>query len=61
MPTIKGYDYGKAGLARSPVSLQDLELLKKTVLWSEADEAWFKAVTLTALLWCHPYVHEGQF
>jgi hypothetical protein len=23
--------------------------------------AWFKAVTLTALLWCHPYVREGQF
>lgn len=39
MSTIKGYDYGKAGLARSPVSLQELELLKKTVLWSEADEA----------------------
>lgn len=38
MSTIKGYDYGKAGLARSAVSLQDLELLKKTVLWSEADE-----------------------
>ncbi len=23
--------------------------------------AWFKAVTLTVLLWCHPYVEEGQF
>jgi len=24
-------------------------------------QAWFKAVVLTALLWCHPYVKEGQF
>lgn len=23
--------------------------------------AWFKAVTLTALLWCYPYVKEGEF
>ncbi|MCW5924767.1 MAG: protogloblin ApPgb [Saprospiraceae bacterium] len=23
--------------------------------------AWFKAVTLTALLWCHPYIKEGEF
>jgi hypothetical protein len=23
--------------------------------------AWFKAVTLTALLWCHPYVHKNEF
>jgi Protoglobin len=23
--------------------------------------AWFKAVTLTALLWCHPYIQEGEF
>jgi len=23
--------------------------------------AWFKAVTLTALLWCEPYIHEGEF
>lgn len=24
-------------------------------------QSWFKAVTLTALLWCHPYVREGEF
>ncbi len=24
-------------------------------------QAWFKAVVLTALLWCYPYVKEGQF
>lgn len=23
--------------------------------------AWFKAVTLTATLWCYPYVKEGEF
>ncbi len=23
--------------------------------------AWFKAVTLTALLWCHPYIKDGEF
>ncbi len=23
--------------------------------------AWFKAVTLTALLWCYPYVRKGEF
>lgn len=24
-------------------------------------QAWFKAVTLTAILWVHPYIHEGEF
>lgn len=33
---IKGYDYGKT--ATSPVSLQELELLKATVLFTPADE-----------------------
>lgn len=23
--------------------------------------AWFKAITLTAILWCEPYIQEGQF
>lgn len=23
--------------------------------------AWFKAITLTALLWSHPYIHAGEF
>ncbi|NII24984.1 protogloblin ApPgb [Pseudoflavitalea sp. X16] len=33
---IKGYDYGKTAV--SPVSLQELELLKATVLFTAADE-----------------------
>lgn len=24
-------------------------------------QAWFKAVVLQALLWCYPYVKEGDF
>lgn len=35
---IKGYDYDKTKTV-SPVSLEDLELLKATVLFTEADEA----------------------
>ncbi|MBL7729024.1 MAG: hypothetical protein JNM68_15115, partial [Dinghuibacter sp.] len=38
MSTIKGYDYGMATLEPSPVSLQDLDLLKKTLLWSADDD-----------------------
>ena len=119
MAQIKGYDYGSASLATSPVSMQDLSLLKKTLLWSDDDDrylrmaeavladqtdgvdtvpiiharylvafiypitatikgflnkkghsaddvdamhnAWFKAVTLTTLLWCQPYFKENEF
>ena len=35
--TIPGYRLGEPGLPRSPVSLEDLELLKKTVLFTEED------------------------
>jgi hypothetical protein len=42
MNTIKGYDYGKASLENSPVTLKDLELLKKTLLWSEEDDKYLK-------------------
>ncbi len=38
MEQIKGYDYGKATLEQSPVTLQDLSLLKKTLLWSDDDD-----------------------
>lgn len=42
MAQIKGYDYGSAGLAVSPVTMQDLELLKKTLLWSEEDDRYLR-------------------
>lgn len=38
MEIIKGYDFGKAGLAASPVTAADLDLLKKTLLWSNEDD-----------------------
>ncbi|MCB0742095.1 MAG: protoglobin domain-containing protein [Chitinophagaceae bacterium] len=37
MNQIKGYDYGKTSLEQSPVSMQDLNLLKKTLLWTDDD------------------------
>ncbi len=42
MAHIKGYDYGSASLATSPVSLQDLGLLKKTLLWSNDDDRYLR-------------------
>ena len=42
METIKGYDYGKATLEQSPISMQDLALLKKTLLWSDDDDRYLK-------------------
>jgi hypothetical protein len=38
MEHIKGYDYGKKHLAQSPVTMHDLALLKKTLLWSDDDD-----------------------
>jgi hypothetical protein len=38
MEHIKGYDYGNASLEQSPVTMQDLSLLKKTLLWSDEDD-----------------------
>ncbi len=42
MKQIKGYDYGKTTLEKSPVSMQDLDLLKKTLLWSDDDNRYLK-------------------
>lgn len=42
MEQIKGYDYGKTTLAKSPVRLEDLTLLKKTLLWSDDDDRYLK-------------------
>jgi hypothetical protein len=38
MTGIAGYDFGAPGLGRSPVSAEELELLKATLLWSEEDD-----------------------
>lgn len=46
---IRGYTYGAPQLGTSPVTLEDFELLKKTLLWSEADtEALHLASTVLA-------------
>lgn len=39
---IPGYMYGSDVLATSPISLSDLHLLKKTLLWSEEDDKYRK-------------------
>jgi len=39
---IKGYDYGKANVAKSPVSMNDLNLLMKTVLFTDEDKKYLK-------------------
>lgn len=38
--TIAGYKYGE--VPASPVSVQELELLKKTLLWTEEDDRYLK-------------------
>jgi hypothetical protein len=40
--TIPGYDFGAPGLARSPVSPEDLRLLERTLLWSEEDDRYLR-------------------
>lgn len=35
---IPGYTYGTAEVARSPVSAEDVDLLKATLLWSDDDD-----------------------
>jgi hypothetical protein len=40
---ISGYTYGTDGVARSPVSEDDLELLKKTLLWTDEDDRSLRA------------------
>ncbi len=37
-----GYRYGDSSLAEAPYTLQDLELLKKTVLFTAEDEKWLR-------------------
>ncbi len=35
--TVTGYTYGTEEVARSPLSMEDLSLLKQTVLFTEED------------------------
>jgi hypothetical protein len=39
---IPGYTYGSDQVGRSPVSLDELALLKQSVLWSEEDERYLR-------------------
>lgn len=40
--TIPGYAYGQPTAAHSPLSAQEFDLLKQTVLWSEEDERYLR-------------------
>jgi hypothetical protein len=39
---IPGYTFGSDEVARSPISLDDLELLKQSVLWSDEDDRYLR-------------------
>lgn len=39
---IPGYDFGAGTVARSPLGIEDLELLKQTVLFTEEDEEYLR-------------------
>ena len=40
--SVPGYRYGDPSLSRSPVSLEELERLKATVMWTEEDQAYLR-------------------
>jgi len=41
--SIPGYAYGSATLARSPVTLEEFELMKKSVAFDDEDVRWLRA------------------
>ena len=41
-PSIPGYTYGQKSLATAPYSLQDLESLKKSMLFTDDDVHWLR-------------------
>mgnify|MGYP001485606528 FL=1 len=41
-PSIPGYTYGHTSLARAPYTLQDLESLKKVMLFTDDDVHWLR-------------------
>jgi hypothetical protein len=40
--SIAGYDFGAQTIARSPLGVEDLDLLKQTVLFTEEDEEYLR-------------------
>ena len=40
--SIPGYTFGTADVARSPVTAEDVDLLKQTVLWSDDDDRYLR-------------------
>lgn len=41
-PNIPGYDFGSPSLARSPVSVEELALLEKSVTLTDEDDRWLR-------------------
>ena len=39
---VPGYDFGAGTVARSPLGIEDLELLKQTILFSDEDEEYLR-------------------
>ena len=39
---VPGYDFGAGAIARSPLGVEDLELLKRTVLFADEDEEYLR-------------------
>jgi hypothetical protein len=42
LPALDGYDYGAASIGRSPVSLEELALLERTVALTAEDQHWLQ-------------------
>jgi hypothetical protein len=40
--SVPGYTYGAGEVARSPLSLEDLDLLKRTLLFTEDDDRYLR-------------------
>src|SRR3712207_176979 len=40
--SVAGYDFGAEAVARSPLGVEDLDLLKQTVLFTEEDEEYLR-------------------
>ena len=54
--SIAGYTFGAVETPRSPLSTQDFDLLKKTVLFTDDDIRY-----LHVTLWGAPYARQEEF